>query len=296
MLFTLIMNETPFNIFERLLTITVLILVLSCTNEPANDSSELVKVALRDTGNKLLLSNNDSTSLILPVVKLEKSKYQIRFSESLSFGPDTLVSILQESFKKAQLPQYYRVEVVQCTDGEVAYSYQMSAEDENTIVPCLSRYLPEACYNIEVKFTRNITGFNMYSFVPYVVLIFILSIFGFFRYRKTKSENIELENNSIEKLGSFYFYPEQNKLVKEAEEIALSKKECELLALFAANPNHIIKRDELTKRVWEDNGVFVGRSLDTYISKLRKKLASDKSIKLTNIHGVGYKLELNLKV
>jgi DNA-binding response OmpR family regulator len=81
--------------------------------------------------------------------------------------------------------------------------------------------------------------------------------------------------------------------VKAAVEINLSKKECELLAIFVAHPNQIIKRDELTKKVWEDHGVFVGRSLDTYISKLRKKLQADKSIKLTNVHGVGYKLELN---
>ena len=93
-------------------------------------------------------------------------------------------------------------------------------------------------------------------------------------------------------LGSFTFYPEQNKLVKEAEEISLSRKECELLALFIAKPNEVIKREELTKKVWEDNGVIVGRSLDTYISKLRKKLQDDPSIKLTNVHGVGYKLEV----
>ena len=81
-------------------------------------------------------------------------------------------------------------------------------------------------------------------------------------------------------------------LVKKAKEIALSKKECELLEIFIANANQVVKREELTKRVWEDNGVIVGRSLDTYISKLRKKLQQDKSIKLTNIHGVGYKLEI----
>ena len=112
-------------------------------------------------------------------------------------------------------------------------------------------------------------------------------------FKKTKDIRLKTENGVSEKIGSFYFYPEQNKLVKEEKEIALSKKECELLALFVAHPNQIIKRDELTKRVWEDNGVFVGRSLDTYISKLRKKLKSDTSIKLTNVHGVGYKLEIN---
>ncbi|MGY8908461.1 MAG: helix-turn-helix domain-containing protein [Flavobacteriales bacterium] len=72
----------------------------------------------------------------------------------------------------------------------------------------------------------------------------------------------------------------------------MSKKECEILQIFVANPNQIIKREELTKKVWEDHGVFVGRSLDTYISKLRKKLKNDDSIKLTNIHGVGYRLDL----
>jgi DNA-binding response OmpR family regulator len=80
--------------------------------------------------------------------------------------------------------------------------------------------------------------------------------------------------------------------VKKAKEISLSKKECELLAIFIANPNQIIKRDELMKRVWEDHGVVVGRSLDTYISKLRKILKEDDTIKITNVHGVGYKLEV----
>ena len=99
-------------------------------------------------------------------------------------------------------------------------------------------------------------------------------------------------NSRYIKIGSFQFYAEQSKLIKEAVEISLSKKECELLEIFVAKPNQIIKRDELTKRVWEDQGVFVGRSLDTYISKLRKKLKDDDSIKLTNVHGIGYKLEI----
>ena len=94
-------------------------------------------------------------------------------------------------------------------------------------------------------------------------------------------------------LGHFSFYPEQNKLVKEALEIPLTQKECELLAIFIEYPNQVIKREELTKRVWEDNGVIVGRSLDTYISKLRKKLEDDKTIKITNVHGVGYTLKID---
>lgn len=110
------------------------------------------------------------------------------------------------------------------------------------------------------------------------------------RKRRAPQKN-ELVNGKI--IGSFEFYPEQNKLVKRPLEINLSKKECELLEIFISRPNQIIKREELTKKVWEDHGVFVGRSLDTYISKLRKKLQDDDSIQLINIHGIGYKLEVN---
>ncbi|MDO1500576.1 helix-turn-helix domain-containing protein [Winogradskyella maritima] len=73
----------------------------------------------------------------------------------------------------------------------------------------------------------------------------------------------------------------------------LSNKEVELLNILSESVNSIVKREELVKRVWEDHGVVVGRSLDTYIAKLRKKLSTDPSIKIRNIHGVGYKLEIN---
>lgn len=120
----------------------------------------------------------------------------------------------------------------------------------------------------------------------------LLFVIEFIVYRRTVVSASVANNLDYERLGSFRFYPDQNKLVKEAEEISLSKKECELLSIFIMRPNEIIKRDELTKRVWEDNGVIVGRSLDTYISKLRKKLKDDTNIKFTNVHGVGYKLEV----
>ncbi|MBV1924661.1 MAG: winged helix-turn-helix domain-containing protein, partial [Flavobacteriaceae bacterium] len=111
-------------------------------------------------------------------------------------------------------------------------------------------------------------------------------------FKKKQLSKTQEGDSNYALIGLYKFYPEQNKLIKEALEISLSKKECELLAIFVAQPNQIIKRDELTKRVWEDKGVIVGRSLDTYISKLRKKLNEDDSIKLTNVHGVGYKLEI----
>ena len=295
MLFTKIMSRR--NIYSILALIIALFLTwtLSSSDENNEEFSEIVKISLRDVGNQILLTNQDTTSLVLPVIELEKSKYKLSFEHQLSILPNDLVSIIAKSFDKALLPDHYRVEVMQCADQEVAYSYEMSVTKENTIIPCAGRSLPTNCYTITVRFINRATFFYGKQ-VPLYILIFIGFIL--FHFISSIRKPVVLSegnnnNNNIYTLGSFHFYPEQNKLVKEAVEINLSKKECELLVIFVANPNQIIKRDELTKRVWEDNGVFVGRSLDTYISKLRKILKADDSIKLTNVHGVGYKLEIN---
>jgi len=63
-----------------------------------------------------------------------------------------------------------------------------------------------------------------------------------------------------------------------------------LLSLLYASVNETVNKETLLNKVWGDEGDYVGRTLDVYISKLRKKLESDTSIKLKNIRGVGYKL------
>lgn len=289
MLFTVIMNKRKIYIYISLLVLLFLGWITSPSNKKNEDFSETVKVALRNVGHQLLTSNLDSTSLVLPIIEVKKFKFQLSFQNQLSFEPSVLVANVKNSFEKVSLPKYYRVEVVQCFNDEVAYSYQMSADSENTIIPCAGRFLPTGCYRVELKFTNRTSPFirNLFLFAIFLSITFF--ILEFFFSKKTKLSGNNMEST---KLGVFQFYPAQNKLVKQAIEISLSKKECELLTIFVSRPNEIIKRDELTKKVWEDNGVFVGRSLDTYISKLRKKLKEDTSIKLTNIHGVGYKLEL----
>ncbi len=254
------------------------------------DFSGLVKIALRDAGNRLLLSDQDSTSLILPIVELAPSKFELSFQSHLSFEPSDVVSIIQEAFLRSELPENYIVEVIQCINEEVAYSYKMTSSEQTTIIPCTGRILPENCYTIEVRFTEQTSSLlgrqTLLYLLVFVVLAFVVSLF-YKRKPVEESDGIQQSNN----IGSFLFCPEQNKLLIDKQEIGLSKKECELLAIFVANANQVVKRDELTKRVWEDNGVIVGRSLDTYISKLRLKLKGDDSIRLTNVHGVGYKLE-----
>ncbi|GAA4301735.1 response regulator transcription factor [Nibribacter koreensis] len=72
----------------------------------------------------------------------------------------------------------------------------------------------------------------------------------------------------------------------------LTDREAELLRLFVQHPDQLLRREEILQRLWQDDGYFVGRSLDVFISRLRKYLHPDSSVKITTIHGRGYKFEI----
>ncbi len=291
MFFTEIMSKRPIYYFVAFLIILLVPKLLPNTDSPTDDFSKKVKISLRAVGNDLLLSNQDSTSLILPVKKITDLQYELSFENDLVFSPDSLVTIVKRTIEKSWLSQNYLVEVIQCSDNEVAYSYEINLNEEKTIIPCSNRILPLKCYTLQFQFLDQREQSNNMIFHLFVILGFFILEFILYRFRVHK-KSVE-KNQNYTSIGSFQFYPQQNKLIKEASEIALSKKECELLEIFVTNPNQILKREDLMKKVWEDNGVFVGRSLDTYISKLRKKLQDDDAIKITNVHGVGYKLEVD---
>jgi len=82
-------------------------------------------------------------------------------------------------------------------------------------------------------------------------------------------------------------------LITENQRTDLSYKEAELLLLFGASPNTLLERSVILNKIWGDEGDYVGRTLDVYVSKLRKKIEMDTSLKIVNIRGLGYKLVIN---
>jgi len=288
------MSRIKIIIYSSLFILTFILWTFSDSWNQEKEMSDVAKISLRDIGHKLLLANQDSTSLVLPVIKLEESKYKLSFQIQLSIEPDSLVSIVKQSFQKTNLTEFYIVEVIKCSDNEIAYSFKMRNEKDKSIIPCRGRLLPESCYTIEIRFIEKELFFlNKNIQIIFLVLFVVVFLLDLFNKKKKQIPNSDGNPQNSYHIGCYIFYPEQNILVVDTKEISLSQKECELLTIFISNPNQVIRRDELTKKVWEDNGVIVGRSLDTYISKLRKKFKDDNSIRITNIHGVGYKFELN---
>ena len=76
-------------------------------------------------------------------------------------------------------------------------------------------------------------------------------------------------------------------------EKSLTQKEAEVLRLLYQHKERVLKREEILRSVWGDDDYFMGRSLDVFISKLRKYLKDDPSIQIVNYHGVGFRLEVH---
>ncbi|MNG25921.1 Phosphate regulon transcriptional regulatory protein PhoB [compost metagenome] len=93
-------------------------------------------------------------------------------------------------------------------------------------------------------------------------------------------------------LGSVLFDAKNRKLITNEKKLDLTGTETRVLLIFALSPNETIERSRLQKEIWEDDGVIVGRSLDMFISKLRKKLECDPNIKIVVIRSKGYRLSI----
>ena len=112
-----------------------------------------------------------------------------------------------------------------------------------------------------------------------------------FRTKEEKESNVD--NSDSIQLGNFKFYTDNNVLKSENKTIELSEKETKALKIFAENINQIVEREKLMKEIWEDEVIVViSRNVDVLVSKLRKKLSDDNSLKFINVHGRGYKFTI----
>ena len=94
-------------------------------------------------------------------------------------------------------------------------------------------------------------------------------------------------------LGQFEFDFSNLTIKNNGLEKTLTQKEAEVLKLLYQNRERVLKREEILRHVWGDDDYFMGRSMDVFISKLRKYLKEDPAVQIVNYHGVGFKLEVN---
>lgn len=93
-------------------------------------------------------------------------------------------------------------------------------------------------------------------------------------------------------IGDFEFYPDDLTLSLKGNSRSLTLKESELIKYFAANPNKVLSRNEILENIWGSDDYFLGRSLDVFISRLRKYFSDDPNVKITNLHGIGFRFSV----
>jgi DNA-binding response OmpR family regulator len=108
--------------------------------------------------------------------------------------------------------------------------------------------------------------------------------------KRTGTGAILHEPRRLYSFASFQLDRNRNLLRRGDSEQKLTFRESELLALLCENCNHIVEREKALRLIWQDDSFFAGRSMDVYISKLRKRLKSDPSVEIVNIYRIGFKL------
>lgn len=128
-------------------------------------------------------------------------------------------------------------------------------------------------------------GADDYLVKPFSIEELLLKIEIFLK-RSQKNKALE---KPVYTLGKYAFDPENFIVYNADERISLTQRESELLKLFLDNKNVVLKREAILKSLWGDDDYFMGRSLDVFISRLRKIIANEPDMTIENLHGIGFK-------
>lgn len=99
-------------------------------------------------------------------------------------------------------------------------------------------------------------------------------------------------SNDVFTFGQYTFDYENQLLSDPTTEQRLTRKEAEVLRLLCLQPNQVLRRDFVLRTIWGDDNYFAGRSMDVYITKLRKLLSNDSNVTIVNIHRTGFMLQI----
>ena len=255
-----------------------------------------VNLALRETGDRLLDLAGDSTSTIAPVRRKDTHTWQLRLERRFNY--DSLPHILRRALLRQNIRLDYNVAVLRCKDDELILGYSASGLELEGEVPCGGRELAADCLKIEMSFLDKVIPQPNPWKTSFLLLsgFLFLAALGTVLYRqKTHAiPDAQAEENQHTQLGfgqSSFDFANQT-LSVNGQLKNLTFREAKLLNYLIKNANQVLDRERILEAIWQDEGMLVGRSLDVFISRLRKLLQEDENIKIVSVHGVGYRFEI----
>lgn len=220
---------------------------------------------------RILYVEDDENLALVTTHNLEKSGYHVIHSSDGSMA--------WETFNKEKVDLCILDIMLPSMSGFVLASKIRSLNPDVPVIFLTAKSL------LEDKISGLQIGADDYLTKPfsYVELDFKIKIF-------LKRSVVKKEDVSIMQIGSFSFDFDNLVFGNEHEKHRLTLKEAELLKFLYQRKNKVLKRDEILIGVWDNDDYFIGRSLDVFISRLRKYLSKLDNVKIENIHGVGFKM------
>ncbi|MBO0930869.1 winged helix-turn-helix domain-containing protein [Fibrella aquatilis] len=263
-------------------------------------SSEKVNLALRRTAHHLLRAAGDSTSTIAAVEQSNAQTYRLRLDHAFDY--DRLPGLLQASFRVHQITDPYDVAVLNCATGALQLGYSVTDLTDNQTVPCRGRLAQAGCYVLRVTFATPPAATpqrtNAWPLLALVGALVGLLVIGWRQQTRLPPAaplaGKTTDNPNRLQFGQSYLDVMGQTLISGTHQHSLTYRETKLLRMLVGHANEVLDRDHILKQVWEDEGITVShRSVDVFISRLRKLLQDDPTVKITAVHGVGYRLEVS---
>ncbi|SFF00314.1 response regulator transcription factor [Sunxiuqinia elliptica] len=231
------------------------------------------------TGKKILLVEDDKTLNFIIRDNLEEAGYEVQAAED---GVQAFDTFSKHAFDLCLLDV-----MLPKLDG---FSLAKKIREKNQSIPIL--FLTAKAMT-EDKINGFTIGGDDYITKPFSMEELLLRIKVFLK--RSHTDAIESEELNRCKIGQFDFLFDNLTLQNGDEKRTLTYKEAELLKYFCENSNSVLSRSDILKNVWGSDDYYLGRSLDVFISRLRKYLKSDPSIKIINLHGIGFRFNASVE-
>lgn len=235
----------------------------------------------------------DSMSESASVKKMSSNFYFV--TTNCPVSERRIDSLIQREFKLRNLLLEYEIGVYNADDDTLVYgNYIKSTNNKNVEFSHLM-----ALDGIDKNFGVHFPGKESYIVAQLdiwlfsTVVLILVALFFYYTLRSLKKSNAGFKTRSNQiRLGNTLLDIHNQFLKVNGLTFQLTYKENKILTLFFENPNQVIEREVFLENIWERDGFFAARSMDVFISKIRKYLSVDTSIKIENLRSIGYRLHV----
>jgi DNA-binding response OmpR family regulator len=221
---------------------------------------------------KVLLAEDDTSLAFVIKDNLEEEGYHVSWC---SDGETALQQFVKSSFDICLLDVMMPVK-----DG---FTLARKIRQKNDLVPIL--FLTAKSLEQD-KLEGFKTGADDYITKPFSMKELLMRMDVFLR----RSKKMHFEESKEYQIGKLRFLYNSLKVINGAEEHSITQREADLLKFFCDHSNRVLKREEILLNVWGKDDYFLGRSMDVFITRLRKHFKADPGVVLETIHGIGFRL------